>query len=208
MPRSKQTKPETNGGSPATEESNSGGINPEPYTASWITIRDAAALANVTSQTVRNAYKAHATFNPPADDPHAVPGGHAWFGTKMVDRFGNATDFDVVYIDRDAVVRWIDARAAKPITGTHGGAKRYIIRLTPEQVASLPLNADGDQCVQLAVDGSLVKLEKPPVGNRKPKGNATTTDATDNPEDGVAADMPNAQQSDLFDVQLEEEVPA
>lgn len=184
------------------------GVN-MPYDARWITIRDAANLAAVTSQTVRNAYKVHPAFNTPGATD-ADPAAAHWFQTKMVDQFGNTTDYDVVYIDHAAVLRWIDARAAQPVTGNHSGAKRYIVRLTDAQVALLQSNGDGELPSLVLPDMTSVKLEKPPTGTRKPKDAAvptaaTTTDITDNAQDGVAADVSNVQQADLFDVELTEE---
>jgi hypothetical protein len=185
-----------------------GGVKVPPYPARWITIKDVATLAGVTGQTVRNAYKDHPAFNTPGVT-EADPTSPRWFVTKMVDQFGNVTDYDVIYIEHAAALEWIDARAQKPAPAQHGGAKRYIIRLTQEQVNALPAEEGTLPSIALP-DGTLVQLELPPVGNRKPKGKndpTTTTDATSDLQIGVAADMPVQQSSDIFDVELDE-VPA
>lgn len=195
---------------PTSEDSK---VGVPPYDgARWITIRQAAEMANVTGQTVRNAYKDHAAFNV-AGVTEADPTSPRWFETKMVDSFDNVTDFNVIYLDQAAVQDWIAARAAKPAHGgMHSGAKRYIVRLTDAQVAALPviLFDDGQElpAVRLA-DETLIRLEKPPVGTRKPK-NASASTAETSDGDPVGSDVPptdfngHAQTADLFDVELTE----
>jgi len=189
------------------EVASAGGVQAPPYDAKWITIKDVAAMAGVTGQTVRNAYKEHPAFNTPGVT-EADPVTPRWFVTKMVDQFGNVTDYDVAYIDHAAALEWIDARAAKPAPAQHGGAKRYIIRLTKEQVASLPAE-EGTMPSMMLPDGTMVQLELPPVGNRKPKStDATTTDATAGLDaERALTDEGDAlavqQSADLFDVELD-----
>lgn len=179
-----------------------------PYDTKWITVRQAAEQAGVSGQTVRNAYKEHSAFNTPGVT-EADPTSPRWFETKMIDQFGNPTDFNVIYLDHAAVEEWIAARAAKPAHGgMHSGAKRYIVRLTDAQVAALPVNAENKPVLMLA-DGSAIDLEKPPVGTRKPK-NASASTAETSDGDPVGSDVPpsdfngHVQTADLFDVELTE----
>lgn len=175
------------------------GVNPAPYDAMWVNVAAAAKRANVTTQTVRNAYREHPAFTPNVDGSPRP----AYFTTKMVDAFGNVTDYDVVYLDSAAVDAWIDARAEKAaaggnIGGKHGGAKRRIIRLTDDQYNALPKNADDHPFITLA-DGTAVWVENPPANKSKSNGTAPAAEVT-TADEGAAAD-PGAT---LFDVALEE----
>lgn len=169
---------------------------PAPYDAAWINVAAAAKLADVTTQTVRNAYREHAAFTP--------NGKPAYFTTKMVDAFGNVTDYDVVYLDRSAVEAWIDARAAKAasggnIGGRHGGAKRRIVRLTDDQYNALPKNDAGNPFITLA-DGTAVVVELPPAGSKKADASADAGDSN-----GVEVTTADADAgASLFDVALTE----
>lgn len=190
------------------EETDSG-VNQPPYDAKWISIKAAAQLAGVTGQSVRNAYENHEAFNPTVNgNDESVEMHPAWFRTKMIDSFGNPTDYDVVYVDADAVRHWIEARSSKPSThgGAHGnGPKRHIVRLTDEQVAAQPTMTLADGSIVPAVelvDGSLVALEKPPQARRK------SASTSDQPEASDQADEPlpeGVAQTDLFDVDLIED---
>lgn len=179
----------TNGAADVPAPADDSGVKPAPYDATWINVNAAAKRADVTTQTVRNAYREHSAFNPES--------GPAWFTTKMVDAFGNATDYDVVYLDSAAVDAWINARAEKGAgTGTpHGGAKRRIVRVTDAQVAAQPTDEHGNPCVAL-VDGTLIALELPPMGKRK----SATPEAAEVPADATPADA----DATLFDVALTE----
>lgn len=194
------------------------GFRDPPYDAAWVTIRDAATIAGVTAQTVRNAYVDHAAFNTPGtpadgDTPATEPIAH-WFRTKMKDNFGNVTDYDVVYLDKAAVDRWVIARADKPAGAAHGGAKRRIVRLTEEQIAAQPVMtlADGSQvpAVMLADGVTLVALEVPPMGNRKSKSDeAAPADASATAEvPADAGDSAADAGASLFDVALTEDEAA
>ena len=205
-PKNKPTNPDvaaedTPIGSDAPPADSGNGVKPAPYDATWINVAGASKLAGVTSQTVRNAYRDHPAFNPSGEG--AKP---AWFTTKMVDAFGNVTDYDVVYLDKSAVDAWIVARAEKPTTGNvYGGAKRRIVRLTEEQIAAQPKMtlADGTEVPAITlVDGTMVALEVPPMGNkRKSDSNGTETAATTDEAPATDGADPGAT---LFDVALEE----
>lgn len=181
------------------------GVRPAPYDAAWINVAAAAKRAEVTTQTVRNAYREHAAFTPEVDgNPRP-----AYFTTKMVDAFGNVTDYDVVYLDSAAVDAWIVARAEKAasggnIGGKHGGAKRRIIRLTQDQIDALPKNDAGNPFITLA-DGTAVVVETPAMGKKAAdaddaapaNGVEVTTADADGAVDANGADT-------LFDVALVE----
>lgn len=190
--------PAVNPETPADES----GVKPAPYDATWINVAMAAKRADVTTQTVRNAYREHAAFTP--------DGKPAYFTTKMVDAFGNVTDYDVVYLDVAAVDAWIAARAEKAasggnVGGKHDGAKRRIIRITDEALAAQPtMDVDGVQvpAVTLA-DGTLVAIETPT--NKKAATPAPEAAASGNGVEVTTADGPiNDAGVSLFDVALEE----
>ena len=163
------------------------GVRQPPYQTQWITIKDAAAFAGVTGQSVRNAYENHAAFNP-ENDPSA------WFRTKMVDQFGNTTEYDVVYVDKAAVQRWIEARADKPTYHrSPDAAKRYIIRLTDDQVTMLQTFL-ADQ-----VGFQDVKIEKPPQAARKPKADQPAPEASNG---HASVEGSEATSDTLFNVDL------
>ena len=206
MPKNKTPDVTADGGSadtPAVTPDADNGVRPAPYDATWINVAMAAKRADVTTQTVRNAYREHAAFKP--------AGREAFFTTKMVDGFGNPTDYDVVYLDASAVDTWIAARAEKAsaggnIGGKHSGAKRRIIRITDEQADALPkMDVDGKQvpAVTLA-DGTLVPLETPTGNVTRKKGKADEA-----PANGVEVTADEAASAadagaTLFDVALEE----
>lgn len=178
------------------------GVKPPPYDAVWINVAMAAKLAEVTTQTVRNAYREHSAFTP-NDKP-------AYFTTKMVDAFGNATDYDVVYLDKAAVEAWITARAEKAssggnIGGKHGGAKRRVIRVTDEQLAAQPkMTVDGVDVPAVALaDGTLIAIETPTNKAKAPAETPATSNG--NGVEITTADGPvNDGGATLFDVVLEE----
>lgn len=180
---------DVNGNETGAAESNDG-ITPPPYDAKWIDVPGAAKLAGVTSQTVRNAYRDHDAFNPVVDGT-VKP---AWFTTKMIDQFGNVTGYDAVYLDHAAVQRWLEMRANQPATGMHSGAKRFIFRLTEDQVSAY--NSGNYAAAFDLPDGGRVAIEKPPVGNRKAKSDAEHSNGT-TPEGAP-------DQANLFDVDLVE----
>lgn len=185
---------------PATPADDSG-VKTPPYVARWLTIRDAATRAGVTTQTVRNAYKDHPAFNTrPGDDgnPIAAP---RWFATKMIDQFGNATEYDAVYLDIAAVDDWVLARADKPPTGGRNpnGPKRHVIRLTADQVAAYNR---GDYAAAFDLpDGGRVALEVPTGNITRKKDDAATPADGGNDAAEVSADDAGAS---LFDVALTE----
>lgn len=181
---------------PAEVTDNESGVKEPPYAATWITIKAAATKAGVTGQTVRNAYENHEAFNTPGTAGTEESVMEHWFQTKMIDQFGNVTDYDVVYVDAAAVDRWIAARASKPSTLHDPNApKRYIIRLNPDQYTQLVAFLG----TQDGFEG--VAIEKPPQSARKPKGDqpdaSTTNGHADEPTPESAA-----TQNDLFDVNL------
>lgn len=181
---------------------NESGVNPPPYDAQWITIKQAAALAGVTGQSIRNAYENHEAFNTSGTAGTDEPATEHWFRTKMCDQFGNPTDHDVVYVDRAAVERWIAMRADKPSTLHDANApKRHIMRLTPDQVAAY--NAGDYAAAFDLADGTRVELEVPPQSARKSK-KADQPDASTSTNGHADDALPEsgAAQTDLFDVDL------
>ena len=209
MPKNKAPEAATdvaaNGGSadgPAVDATPADdGVRPAPYDAAWINVAAAAKRANVTTQTVRNAYREHSAFTP--------DGKPAYFTTKMVDAFGNVTDYDVVYLDSAAVDAWITARAEKAATGgnvggRHVGTKRRIIRITDETLAAQPKNDDGNPVITMA-DGTVAVIETPKNTSKA----ADAGEAAPAPANGVevtTADGPVAPDGadTLFDVALTE----
>lgn len=146
-----------------------------PDRADWLSIREAARRINGDAydakhdQTVRNAAKKNAIFSTPDARVSVEVDGYD---------IPPLTYLHVAAIDAYAAQL---ADPSKASGRTHGGAKRWIVRLTPDQV-------DAFNAGTLALDKSFVTLEAVQSGERKPKA----SNAAPAVDGAVSSDAPPA----------------